>query len=158
MQAVEDNPLKNNNLPRSKDCIYLRASDSLQGGHDLMNLATGRKITCSKVIACATTRMVIERVDQIAEQQGYKSLKFFNRVKKVMILADSDLLAGVSRNMRTIIDKDGEVSPQAPPIVDGDYKNNNFPEEEDEELDVDEMITSKEVVDLLEDAEDLETA
>ena len=77
VQAVEDNPPKNNNLPRSKDYIYLRASNLLQGGHDLMDLATGRKITCSKVIACAMTRMVIERVEQIAEQQGYKSLKFF---------------------------------------------------------------------------------
>ena len=45
-----------------------------------------------------------------------------------------------------------------PPIVDGDYQNNISPEEEDEELDVDEVITSEEVADLLEDGEDLETA
>ena len=78
MQAVEDNPPNNNNIPRSKDCIYLRASNSLQGGHDLMDLAIGRKITRSKVIACAMTQMVIEIVKQIAEQQDYKFLKFFN--------------------------------------------------------------------------------
>ena len=82
MQAVEDNSPKNNNLPRSKDCIYLRASNLLQGGHDLMDLATERKITCLKAIACAMTQLVIERVEQIAEQQGYKSLKFFDRVKR----------------------------------------------------------------------------
>ena len=45
VQAVEDNPPKNKNLLRSKDCIYLRASNLLQGGHDLMDLSTGRKIT-----------------------------------------------------------------------------------------------------------------
>ena len=63
--------------------------------------------------------MVIERVEQIAEQQGYKSLKFFNRVKKEMILTDADLLAGVSGNVSKTIDEDEEVSPQLPPIVDG---------------------------------------
>ena len=55
--------------------IYLRAYDSLQGGHKMMDLATGRMFTRPKCDACAMTRMVIERVELLAEEQGYKTLK-----------------------------------------------------------------------------------
>ena len=81
VQAVDDKAPKNNNLPRSIDSIYLRAEDALQGGHELMDLATGRVFRRPKVTACAMTRMVIDRVDLIVTKQGYKSLKFFNRKK-----------------------------------------------------------------------------
>ena len=108
VQAVEDSPPKNNNLPRSRDCIYLRAADALQGGHELMDLATSHMITRPKVIACAMARMVNERVELLAELQGYKTLKVFNRVKKEMILTDADLLAGVGEgSMSAIVDEDG---------------------------------------------------
>ena len=44
VQATEDHSPKNNNFPRSSDCIYLRAADQLQGGNELMDLAKGMKI------------------------------------------------------------------------------------------------------------------
>ena len=82
VQAVDDKVIKNNNLPRSIDSIYLRAGDALQGGHELMDLATGRVFRRPKVTACAMTCMVINRVDLITTKQGYKSLKFFNEKKR----------------------------------------------------------------------------
>ena len=39
----EMNP-KNNNVPRTKDVIYLQAAQALQRGHELMDLATGELI------------------------------------------------------------------------------------------------------------------
>ena len=39
----ENNP-KNNNIPRTKDCIYLQSAQSLQRGHEVMDLATGELI------------------------------------------------------------------------------------------------------------------
>ena len=73
---VEEEP-KNNNLPRTLDCIYLQRADCLQGGHELMDLATGELITrpwCEKV---KMTQMVIDRVELLATRQGYRSFKFF---------------------------------------------------------------------------------
>ena len=62
VQGYDEHEPKNNNIPRSKDCIYLQKSDSLQRGHELMDLATGEFITCCRADKCVMTRMVIERV------------------------------------------------------------------------------------------------
>ena len=70
---------KNNNLNRRIDSIYLRVDDTLQGGHELINLATGRVFCRPMVTACTMKLMFIERVELIPRKQGYKSLKFFNR-------------------------------------------------------------------------------
>ena len=40
VQANEDSNPKNNNLQQPLYCIYLQWADSLQGGHELMDLAT----------------------------------------------------------------------------------------------------------------------
>lgn len=93
VQANNEIKFKNNNLPRTLDCIYLQAVNSLQGGHELMDLATGRLIVRPKVMACLMTRVVIDRVDELARKEGFKSLKFFNR-KWEEVLENSDLLAG----------------------------------------------------------------
>ena len=82
VQAVEDRAPKNKNLPRSINSIYLRADDSLQGGQELMDLATGRVFGRPKVTACAMTQMVIDRVELISSKQGYKNLKFFNKKRR----------------------------------------------------------------------------
>ena len=77
VQATDDKSPKNNNLPRIIDVIYLCAADLLQGGHELMDLTTGRMFTRPHVKTCAMTRMVIDRVELLAEKQGYKKLKVF---------------------------------------------------------------------------------
>ena len=115
IQVVDDRLPKNNNLPRSIDSIYLRADDSLQGGHKLMDFATGRVFTRATVTACAMTRMAIERVELIATRQGFKTLKFFNRKKEEMILTDADLIEGVGGGGETILED--EEQSHLPPLV-----------------------------------------
>ena len=110
----------------------------------MMDLATGRMFSRPKCDACAMTRMVIERVELIAEKQGYKTLKFFNRKRKEMMLRDADLLAGVGGNAEAILDEDYI---PLPPIDDGEDEIDPA-----EELDGDEQsITNEEIADLLND-------
>ena len=66
VQATDDRNPKNNNLPRSIDAIYLCLAESLQGGHEMMDLATGRMFTRPKVDACTMTRMGVKRVELLA--------------------------------------------------------------------------------------------
>ena len=60
-----------------------------------MDLATGQEITRLKVTACIMTRLVVDRVEEIAIKQGYQTLKFYNRKWEKVILENADLLAGV---------------------------------------------------------------
>ena len=90
------------------------------------------------------TRMVIDRVDLISTKQGYKSLKVFNRKKEEMILTDADLLEGVVSENKILDDEDFD--PLPPLIFEG------AKEDSDEELEVDEGITSEEIAALLDDA------
>ena len=95
VQASNKMPHKSSHLLHFLDFIYLCADDSLQGGHKVMDLATGHMIRRPKVTPCAMAWMVVDRVELLATQQGYKSLKFFNRKHQVMLLENVDLLAGV---------------------------------------------------------------
>ena len=94
VQANHVHNIKNNNLPRSVDTIYLRSIDSEQGGHKVLDLSTGKVIRRSKVIPCNMTKVVIARVNELAKKQGYHTLKFFNR-KGQQTVYSPDLLAGV---------------------------------------------------------------
>lgn len=141
---MEDKSLKNTNLPRSIYAIHLRAAESLQGSHEMMDLATGRIFTRPKVTACAMKRMVIEGVELLAEKQGYKTLKFFNRKRKEMMLRDADLLAAVSSNEQKFLDED--YAP-LPPIED---KEDAVDPEEERDGD-DQPITNREIAALLSD-------
>ena len=62
VQATEEKSSKKNNLPRIIDAICLRAAESPQEGHEMMDLATGRMFTRPQVKACTMTWMVVERV------------------------------------------------------------------------------------------------
>ena len=91
--------IKNNNLPRTLDCIYLQANDALQGRHQVMDLATGRVISRQSVVLCAMTRMVIDRVELLATRKGYKTLKFLIRKKRELMLSNADLLEVMDGNL-----------------------------------------------------------
>ena len=60
-----------------------------------MNLATGILITQPKVYPRVMTEIVIKAVEKLAESQGFKTLKKFNRKKREMLFPDDDILAGV---------------------------------------------------------------
>ena len=60
-----------------------------------MDLATGNMKRFPKVDACAMTQMVVDRVELMAKNQGYKCLKFFNRKWEEIVLHPADLIAEV---------------------------------------------------------------
>ncbi|MGC8479045.1 MAG: hypothetical protein ACP5NE_03955, partial [Candidatus Micrarchaeia archaeon] len=67
--------------------------DNIQGGHELMDLNSGRLITRPRVVEIPITNLVIKAVEAMAEEQGIKSLKLQNRHKTVFYPAD--WIAGV---------------------------------------------------------------
>ncbi len=88
----------NTNLPRSVDAIYLRPVSSLQGGHEVMNLATGKRVICSRAVVYKMNEGVMNIVETMAENEGISSLKFSNRKNENVLLLDNDLITGVSEN------------------------------------------------------------
>ena len=115
-----------------------------------MDLATGEFITCCRADKFVMTRMVIERVEQLATQQGYRSLKFFNRNRQEMILDNIDLLTGLERvSADHVVEGDelglplGNSEPGGLLSEDGNV--------EDVELNVDDNIDPSEIADLVED-------
>ena len=95
VQANHRHEIKNNNFPRSVDAIYLRADPDEQGGHQVMDLATGKMIRRPLVEKMKTTKIVKDRVEKLAHRQGYRTLKFFNRSGKEEVLVPIDqLLSG----------------------------------------------------------------
>ena len=78
VQVGVDETLKNNNLPRSIDCIYLRPSPDMPNGHNLMDLYTGKLIRrpAKMITLCEITRDIVCQVETMARKQGVKSLKF----------------------------------------------------------------------------------
>ena len=75
VQANQDNDPTNTQAPRTIDAIYLRPMNNIQGGHEVMNLATGNVITRNRVWEQPATEMVIKAVENMAEKQGIKTLK-----------------------------------------------------------------------------------
>ena len=71
MQANPWHEIKNNNLPRLVDAIYLRADPLEQGGHQVMDLATGKIICRALVNKVKMTKIVINRVEKMVRLQGY---------------------------------------------------------------------------------------
>ena len=78
----------NTNAPRTIDCIYLRPTTNRQGGHELMDLNSGRLITRNSVTELPVTELVIRAVEAMAEAKNMKSLKFTNRHKLSIHPAD----------------------------------------------------------------------
>ena len=81
VQANQVNNPKNSNKPRTIDGIYLRPTKTLQGGHEILDLNTNRVITRPKVTVIPISDIVIKRVEEMATEQGIKTLKFLNRKK-----------------------------------------------------------------------------
>ena len=79
VQAIQENNPKNTQAPRTIDAIYLRLLKNTQGGHEVMNLATGAVITRHRVWEQPATEMVIKAVEQMAERQGIETLKLTGR-------------------------------------------------------------------------------
>ena len=96
VQAQIDLDPKNNQLPRSIDAIYLRPLDNRQGGHQVMDLQTGRMSRRAKCKKCKMTKLIIDTVNNMAYSQGYKSFKFLDRKKRPMLLDPIDTLSSIN--------------------------------------------------------------
>jgi hypothetical protein len=79
VQANHETNQANLNSSQTLDTIYLRTVNSMQGGHELYDLNSGRVITRARVTQIPVTDVVIKAIERIAEDQGFKSLKFKNR-------------------------------------------------------------------------------
>lgn len=140
----------NTNMARSKDALYLRPDpNNDRGGHEVYDLQSKSVIHASRVETVPITEAVIERVESIAKEEGFKSLKFFNRKKEEIILPDADLLAGVDW-----LNTNGPLA-----LENDEYEENEADEAEianDEELEEGEYeeIDEDEVQDLLADEKD----
>ena len=74
-KPYQENDPMNTQAPRMIDAIYLRPMTNEQGGHELMNLATGNVIKKNKIWEMPATELVIKAVEKLAEKQGITSLK-----------------------------------------------------------------------------------
>ena len=104
-----------------------------------MDLNSGAVIKRPKVTVCPITELVIKKVEQMADDQGVKSLKFFDRKKKQIAFPDADL-AGVplQRQMDEIEDKNDDDYV----YEEDDHEDHEDPEyeEEFEEEDLEELL------------------
>ena len=84
--------IKNNNIPRTIDAIYLRPSPDMPNGHDIMDLYTGRKISRPQLTKCNMSPIIIDRVEELGKHQGVKSLKFCYQKSEDWLPVDIDKL------------------------------------------------------------------
>jgi hypothetical protein len=82
------------NAPRTIDCIYLRSFPNIQGGHELMNLRTGRVISRHRIVE--VTELVIQAVENMAIQQRITTSKITGRNQ--LPIYPADWIAGVNYN------------------------------------------------------------
>ena len=96
------------NTPRSRtrDAIYLRASGNTQGGHEVMDLNTGKLNHCRKVTEIPMTDLVIKAVEALAYKQGFTELKFRNR--HGIIFHDADWTEGVDYAVENDANEDSD--------------------------------------------------
>ena len=118
----------NTPAPRTIDAIYLCPIRRPQGGHELMDLNTGRKITRPVVHEVPITQMVIQAVESLAEARGIKqNYKFTNR--HGILFYPANWIAGVDyNNLPENIDEEN----------DDDYDPDEDDEDDDEYYDEDE--------------------
>jgi hypothetical protein len=120
VQANHKTNQTNSNASQTIDAIYLRPVNSMQGGHELYDLNSGRGITRARVTQIPVTDVVIKAIKRIAEDQGFTSLKFKNC--KGAIFHDADWIAGV--------DYDENVQQEDDYAEDYDENDNNNPDED----------------------------
>ena len=93
VQGFQDEQIKNNPKQRTVDGIYLRPLESIQGGHEIMHLATGRLLSRPHVRVLPVTQDVITAVEAMAEADEMQQLRITTKTGQV--LYDSSWLAGV---------------------------------------------------------------
>ncbi len=128
VQAHDEPQNTNTNAPRSLDCIYLRPTDNIQGGHEVLHLQTNQVVKRRTLTPAVVTPTIVKMVHRLAELDGMpKGLKIHNRTNQVLF--DSAWIAGVDYNEELFDDED----------YDFDKESESDDEEDEEEDEYDEM-------------------
>ena len=142
VQAYEDESIKNNNKPRTLDCLYLRPTGNHQGGYELLHLQTNRVITRHSIETVPITPSIIKQVHALATMDEMpQGLKIQTRTN--VTLFDASWIAGVDYNQNFFEEEEN----------DPDYEEETEQAEsydEIEEENVDEM-DENELADILDD-------
>ena len=117
------------------DCIFLRPTDSAQGGHELLHLQTNQVVKRRNLTPAVVTPTIVKMVHRLAEQdQMPQGLKTENRTNQVLF--DSTWIAGVVYNKELFKDEDYKTN----------YESDNGENEEEDdnsdqfdEMDVNEL-------------------
>jgi hypothetical protein len=142
IQAHQEPSPTNTQHPRTLDCLYMRYLSNKQGGHELLDLRTGRLITRRAITPVPMTQSVIELVHALAERDNMPNgLKI--TTKTGHILYDSAWIAGVDYEHEDENNED----------YDDDYTESE--EESDEESEEDEYdeMDPNEIADILQEKE-----
>jgi hypothetical protein len=89
---AHDEPKRTNtNAPQALDCIYLRALDSIQEGHELLHLQTNSVIKRRKLTKRVLTPSIIRMVYRLVEiDEMPKGLKIANRADTLLWIEGVD--------------------------------------------------------------------
>ena len=140
VQAHNEPTPSNTQYARTLDCIYLRYVDNMQGGHELLDLHTGRTIKRRTVTPLPMTQNVIDLVQAMAKKDGMpQGIKL--TTKAGLILYDSSSIAGVD-------DRDTEEQSQ---YDSEDDSNKEEEDDHDEEEDVYDRMSIDETEEILQD-------
>jgi hypothetical protein len=100
---AHDEPKRTNtNAPRALDCIYLRALDSIQSGHELLHLQTNSVIKRRKMTKMVLTPRIIKMVHRLAEIDEIPGAD--------LIVFDSASIAGVDYDEELFDDDDRQLN------------------------------------------------
>jgi hypothetical protein len=106
VQANHESTKTSSNVTRTLEAIYLRPAQNQQGGHELTDLNSGQLVSRNIVHEIPVTDVVIKAVENMAYQQGFKSLKLKNR--NGVIYHDADWIVGVDYDDPDDIENENE--------------------------------------------------
>ena len=93
MQAYYEPLKKNSMVARTRDGILLRPTDTIQGGHEVLDLNTKKVISRGRVKEVPMTDLVEKTINDWGFEEGFKKLKLSNPYSKVY--HDAYWIAGV---------------------------------------------------------------
>ena len=147
VQAFEDDSIKNNNKPRTLDCLYLRSSNNHQGGYELLHLSTNRVITRHSIKTVPSTPSVIKQVHALAAMDKMpQGLKINTRSN--VTLFDASWIAGVDYSENAFEEEEDDSEYDEESYEEENLIENSSATEEMEEYD---EIDENELADILED-------
>ncbi len=156
VEATMENTPTNSMLERTISGIYLGSRDVHQGGHNVMNLSTGRLIqrAINAVKPLPMPKAVIDRVKQLGAQQGIKpNLQFKVRKQGKFVIEEDALITGVEDAPPNPEEQARFVNSEADDEEDDDSDYEEFEDEDDDDEDDDTLQWNQRLTDSEDDEE-----